>query len=49
MKLEDLKPSTRETIRRIAKASGMDEKKVLSAMLNPSRRNGVSSHLDYGV
>ena len=49
MKLEQLKPSTRKTIRRIAKASGMTEEKVLSAMLKPSSANRVTTHLNYGV
>lgn len=49
MKLEELKPSTRKTIRRIAAASGLNEKEVLRRMLKPSSANGVTTHLNYGV
>ena len=49
MKLEQLKKSTRETIRKIAKASGMTEKRVLSAMLRPSCAGRVTTPLNYGV
>lgn len=49
MKLEHLKKSTRETIRKIAKASGMTEKRVLSVMLRPSCARKVTTHLNYGV
>lgn len=49
MKLEQLKKATRDTISKIAKASGLTEKRVLSAMLRPSRAGKVTTHLNYGV
>lgn len=49
MKLDQLKQSTRRTIKKIAAASGMTEEKVLSVMLNPSRGKRVTTHLKYGV
>ena len=48
-KLEQLKKSTQRTIRRIARASKLTPEKVLRAMLAPSRRHGVTTHLNYGI
>lgn len=48
-KLKELKPSTRRTIARIAKASGITPEKVLRIMLRPTNANGVTTHLRYGV
>ena len=48
-KLSELKPSTRKTIKRIAKASGLTPEKVLRVMLKPTNAHGVTTHLTYGV
>lgn len=48
-KLDQLKKSTQRTIRRIARASKLTPEKVLRTMLAPSRRHGVTTHLNYGV
>ena len=48
-KLKNLKPSTRRTIARIAKASNMSPEKVLRVMLRPTNASGVTTHLNYGV
>lgn len=48
-KLEQLKKSTRDTIKKIAKASNLSAEKVLKVMLRPTSTHGVTTHLNYGV
>jgi hypothetical protein len=48
-KLEHLKPETRTTIEKIAKASNRTPEEVLRIMLKPTNSHGVTTHLNYGV
>ena len=47
--LKQLKPETRETIEKIAKASNLTPEQVLRVMLKPTNSRGVTTHLNYGV
>ena len=49
MKINKMSATGRKTIEKIAKANGMSVEKTVSAMLRPSRANGVTIHLDYGL